>query len=325
VKAILYTQFGPPEVLQLLEIEKPSPKDNEVLVKVHASSLNAIEWRRFTLPIVSHLMAGGLREPRKKSIGGDLSGRVEAVGRNVKQFRPGDEVFGICPGAFSEYVCAPEDKLAHKPANVSFEAAAAMPIAGLTALQAVRDTGKIQPGQDVLIDGAGGGVGTFAVQTAKFFGAKVTAVCSTRNQDVARSVGADDVIDYMKEDFARSERRYDLIVAANGFHSILHYKRALKPNGIFVVVGGSMALMFQTLILGPLLSWFGNKKMRGMITRPNQTDLISLKELLETGKVVSVIDRSYPLADIVEAIRYILQGHPRGKVVIRVLHSTTSD
>ncbi len=319
MKAIVYTKYGPPDVLQLQEIEKPSPKENEVLVKVHAASANALDWRQFTLPlIVVRMMRAGLHEPKDKSLGGDVAGRVEAVGGNVKRFQPGDEVFGIGRGAFAEYVCTSEDKLVRKPANVSFEAAATVPIAALTALQGLRDHGKIQRGQKVLINGAGGGVGTFAVQIAKSFGADVTAVCSTRNQDVARSIGADHVIDYTKEDFTKSEQRYDLILGINGYHSIFEYRRALKPNGIYVWIGGSLAQFFQVLPLGPLLSRLGNRKMQGMMTRPNQEDLVFLKELLETGKVVPVIDRRYPLAGVAEAIKYLVEGHPRGKVVIVV-------
>src|SRR5262249_39477605 len=228
----------------------------------------------------------------------DMAGRVEAVGANVKQFQPGDDVFGLRKGAFAEYVCAAEDKLARKPANLSFEAAAAVPVAALTALQALRDKGKIQPGQKVLINAAGGGVGTFAVQIAKAFGAEVTAVCSTRNLDIARSIGADHVIDYTQDDFTKRVERYDLIIAANGYHPILDYRRALKPNGIYVVLGGSMAQIFQGMLLGPLLTRLGNKRMRGFITNANQKDLVFLKELLEAGKLVPVIDRRYPLGEV---------------------------
>jgi len=253
---------------------------------------------------------------KDQSIGGDFAGRVEAVGAAIKQFRPGDEVFGVRRGAFAEYVCAPENFLTMKPANVSFEAAASVPIAGLTALQGVRDHGKIRPGQKVLINGAGGGVGTFAVQIAKSFGTEVTAVCGTRNMDVARSIGADHVIDYTKQDVTKNGERYDLIIAANGYHSIFDYRRSLKPNGIYVVLGGYMAQMIQVLLLGSILSRLGNKKMMGMMTNPNQKDLDSLKELLETGKIVPVNDRTYPLGEVVAAMNYLLEGHPRGKVVI---------
>jgi NADPH:quinone reductase-like Zn-dependent oxidoreductase len=322
MKAIAYTKYGPPNVLQLREVEKPSPKDNEVLVKIHASSVNAFEWRRFALPpVFIRLMGGGLREPKDTKIGADLAGRVEAVGAKVTQFQAGDEVFGIRRGAFAQYVCAPENLLAPKPTNVSFEAAAAVPLAGLTALQGVRDQGRVQPGQDVLVNGAGGGVGTFAVQLAKSFGARVTAVCGPRNVEITRSIGADRVIDYMNDDFTKNRELYDVIIAANGYHSILDYRRALKPNGIYVVLGGTMGQIVQGMLLAPILSWFGNKKMRGVLTRPNQKDLVFLKELIEAGKIVPVIDRSYPLAEVAEAIRYLLEGHPRGKVVIAVEHS----
>ena len=236
MKAVVYTKYGPPDVLQLQEIEKPSPKDDEVLVKVQAASLNALDWRPFTFPLIFiRMMRGGLREPTNRTFGVDLAGRVEAVGASVKQFRPGDKVFGQCWGACGEYVCAREKNLALKPGNLSFEAAAAVPAAALTALQAVRDKGNIQARQKILINGAGGGVGTFAVQIAKSFGAEVTAVCSTRNLDISRSIGADYVIDYTQEDFTKRGERYDLIIAVNGYHSIFDYRRALKPTGTFVV------------------------------------------------------------------------------------------
>jgi NADPH:quinone reductase-like Zn-dependent oxidoreductase len=319
MKAATYTRYGPPEVLEVQDVPKPSPKDDEVLIRVHAASINAFEWRRFTTAIiVIRVLGGGLRQPKDKVLGVDFAGRVEAIGANTKQFRIGDEVFGLRRGSFAEYLCAPEDRLALKPTNLSFEAAAAVPLAALTALQGIRDQGKIQHGQKVLINGAGGGVGTFAVQIAKSFGTEVTAVCGTRNVDVVRSIGADYVIDYTKEDFTKSAERYDLIIAANGYHSLFDYRRALKPNGRYVVLGGSMGQIFQGMLLAPALSWFGNKKMRGLMTNPNQKDLIFLKELVETRKVVPVIDRSYPLEKIVEAFRYLLEGHPRGKVVITI-------
>jgi NADPH:quinone reductase-like Zn-dependent oxidoreductase len=319
MKAIVYTKYGPPDVLQLKEVEKPSPKDNEVLVKVHAASVNAMDWRPFTFPLIFvRMMRGGLREPKNTSLGADIAGLVEAVGATVKQFQPGDAIFGVSNGAFAEYACAAENELALKPANLSFEAAAAVPVAALTALQGLRDKGKIQPGQKVLINGAGGGVGTFALQIAKSFGAEVTAVCSTRNLDMARSIGADHVIDYTQEDFTKNAQRYDLIIAANGYHPILHYRRALSPGGIYVVLGGTMAQIFQGMLLGPLLSWTGGKKMGSMMTHSNQKDLVFLKKLLEAGKVVPVIDRRYPLGEVAEAIRYLAEGHARGKVVITV-------
>jgi len=321
MKAIVYTKYGPPDVLQLKEVAKPVPKDNQVLVKVHAASANALDWRPFTFPsIFVRLVGGGLLKPKDTSYGVDLVGRVEAVGASVKLFQPGDEVFGVAKGAFAEYVCAAENKLALKPANLSFEAAAAVPIAAFTALQGLRDKGRIQPGQKVLIYGASGGVGTFAVQIAKAFGAEVTAVCSARNLDVARSIGADHVIDYTKEDFAQNGQRYDLIIAANGYHPILGYRRSLGPSGVCVVLGGSMAQIFQGLLLGPLVSRIGSKKMGNMLAHSNQKDLVVMRELLEAGKVVPVIDRCYPLSEVAEAIRYLVQEHARGKVVITVDH-----
>jgi NADPH:quinone reductase-like Zn-dependent oxidoreductase len=260
-------------------------------------------------------MGGGIREPKNKSLGADFAGRVEAVGAGVTQYKLGDEFFGIRRGSFAEYVCAPEKMIALKPANISFEAAAAIPLAGLTALQALRDTGKIQAGKKVLIHGAGGGVGTFAVQISKSLGTEVTAVCGPRNLEVVSSAGADHVIDYTREDFTKSGKQYDLIIAANGYHSIFEFRRALKPNGVYVVVGGDLTQMLQALVLGPFLSRSG-RKMTGMMTRPNHDDLVFLKELIEAGKFVPVIDRCYPLAKAAEAHRYVLEGHVRGKVIL---------
>jgi 2-desacetyl-2-hydroxyethyl bacteriochlorophyllide A dehydrogenase len=320
VKAIAQTGYGPPEALQLQEKEKPSPGNHEVLVRVHAASVNAMDWRLFTFPrLARRIIGGGLRRPKDPSCGADFAGRVEAAGSVVTQFRPGDAVFGAKRGAFAEYVCVPEDKLVLKPANVSFEAAAAVPVAALTALQALRDQAQVQPGQTVLINGAGGGVGTFAVQIAKAFGAEVTAVCSTRNQEVARSIGADHVVDYTREDFTKNGRQYDVIIAANGYHSILDYRRALGPSGHYVVLGGAMLQMVQALLFGPVLSRVDHRKFRGVMANVNQKDLLFLKELLEAGKLVPAIDRRYPLADIAGAIRYLLGGHASGKVVIEVV------
>ena len=329
MKAIVYTQYGPPDVLQLKEVAKPAPKDNQVLVKVQAASANALDWRRFTsTSILGRLVDGVLLKVINTVLGADIAGRVEAVGATVKQFQPGDEVFGVSAGsvgAFAEYACAAEDKVALKPANLSFEAAAAVPVAALTALQGLRDKGQIQPGQKVLIHGASGGVGTFAVQIAKSFGAEVTAVCSTRNLDMARSLGADHVIDYTQENFSRNGRRYDLILAVNGNHLLQDYWRALSPSGIAVVLGGSLAQFFQGVLLGPLVSRIGRKKVRSFIARINQKDLVFIKELLEAGKVLPVIDRCYPLSETAEAIRYLVEGHARGKVVITVDQNHTSE
>jgi NADPH:quinone reductase-like Zn-dependent oxidoreductase len=318
MKAIVYTKYGLPDVLQLKEAEKPAPKDDEVLIKVHAASLNAYDWHALTADIfLVRLMGFGLLKPKNKILGADMAGRVEAVGRNVTQFRPGDNVFGdIGHGGFAEYACARENRLVSKPANLSFEEAAAVPMAALTALQGLRDKGRIQPGQKVLINGASGGVGTFAVQIAKSFDAEVTAVCSTGKMEMARSIGADQVVDYTKEDFTKSGRHYDLIFAANGYHPILDYRRALAPKGIYVMAGGTKAQIFQPMLLGPWVSLAGSKKMGGVSANVNQKDLVFIKELLEAGKIRPVIDRRYPLSEVPEALRYLGEGHAGGKVVI---------
>jgi len=321
MKAIVYRCYGSPDVLRLEEIEKPVPQDNEVLIEVRAASVNPLDWRLMRgKPLFTRLMIGGLRKPKSTRPGRDVAGQVEAAGRNVTQFKPGDEVFGACQGAFAEYVCAIEDKLALKPANISFEDAAAVPVAAITALQGLRDKGRIQRGQKVLVDGASGGVGTFAVQIAKSFEAEVTAVCSTRNVDTARSIGADHVIDYTRADFTRSGQRYDLIIAANAYHSIFDYRRALSQDGIYVMAGGGWTQILQAMLLGPLLSLIGGKKMRFFMAKINKKDLVLLKELLEAGKAVPIIDRRYPLSGVAEAIRYLEEGHARGKVVITLEH-----
>jgi len=318
MKAIVHTKYGPPDVLQLKEVEKPGPKGNQILVKVQAASINAADYRMMRAnPFPLRLMLGGLLRPKDTRFGSDLAGRVEAVGENVKQFRPGDEVFGCAKGAFAEYALAREDYLALKPVNISFEKAAAVPVAALTALQGIRCAGGIRPGQKVLIQGASGGVGTFAVQLAKSFGAEVTAVCSTRNLDMARSIGADHVIDYTKEDFTWSQKRYDLIFAVNGYHSLSAYKRALNPQGIYVCAGGTLPQIFQAMLLGSSMSRKGGKKIGSMgIARVNQKDLVYLGELLQTGKIVPLIDRCYPLSEVPEAVRYVEEKHAQGKVVI---------
>jgi NADPH:quinone reductase-like Zn-dependent oxidoreductase len=327
VKAMVYTEYGPPDVLQLKEVAKPTPKEDEVLVKVYAASVNFGDWSFVQgKPFLVRLMGAGLLKPKTNILGADIAGRVEAVGENVKQFQPGDEVFGDISawgfGGFAEYVSAPEIALASKPANLTFEEAAAVPMAGVVALQGLRDKGHIQSGQKVLINGASGGIGTFAVQIAKSFGAEVTGVCSTRNLEMVRSLGADHVIDYTQEDFARNEGHYDLIVAAAGYRSIFDYRRALSPNGTYVVIGGSMAQIFQPMFLGPWISMTGSKKMGNLSAKPSQKDLIFVSELLEAGKVVPVIDRRYPLREVPEAFRYYGQGHSRGKIVITVKDDT---
>ena len=320
MKAILYTKYGPPDVLQIQEVERPTPKDHQILVKVHAASVNALDWRPFTMPMpLIRLMSGGGSKPKDPKVGVDVAGTIEAVGKDVTEFQPGDEVFGVAPGSFAEYVANGASKFVHKPANVSFEAAAALPVAAFTALQGLRDKGKIQPGQKVLIDGASGGVGIYAVQIAKSFGAEVTAVCRTRNLDMVRSIGADHVVDYTREDFTKSGQRYDFIYAVNGYHPILAYRRALSPHGVCIVAGGAFSQIFQAMLLGPLISKFGNKKIRfqGVATTPKE-DLLVMKELLEAGKVVPIIDKYYPLSETAEAVKYLIEEHGRGKVVITV-------
>jgi NADPH:quinone reductase-like Zn-dependent oxidoreductase len=318
MKAAVSTRYGPPDVVQIMDVEKPDPKDNEVLIRVRAASVNPLDLFSMRGAPVIRLIPG-LRTPKHKVLGCDIAGRVEAVGRHVKQFQPGDDVFGVkgfAGGGFAEYACAPEDKLARKPVNTSFEDTAAVPVAAITALQALRDKGRIQRGQKVLIDGASGGVGTFAVQIAKSFGAEITAVCSTRNVDTARSMGADHVIDYTQEDFTKSAQRYDLILGANAHHSIFDYRRVLSQDGMYVLVGGGFVPIIQTIVLRPLLSLIGRKKTCFFIANLNQKDLDFLKDLLEAGSVVPVIDRRYPLSDVAEALRYLEEGHARGKVVI---------
>lgn len=321
MKAITYHNYGSPDVLQIEEIEKPAPKDNEVLVKVHASSVNAADWHSLSADIFLVRLMGGLRKPKDPRLGIDIAGRVEMVGSNVTQFRPGDEVFGGGAGSFAEYATARESSLALKPAAMPFEAAAAIPVAALTALQGLRDSGHIQPGQKVLIYGASGGVGTFAVQIAKSFETEVTTVCSPGNLDQARSMGADHVIDYTQEDFIRNGQQYDLILAVNGYYPILAYRRALSPMGVYVLVGASGAHLFQALleamILGPLLSRTGGQKMGFMgEAKINQQDLVIMTELFEVGKVVPIIDRCYSFRETAEALRYLGEGHARAKVVI---------
>ena len=325
MKAFVYTKYGPPEVLEMKEVEKPAPQEDEVLVKVHAASVNAADWHSLSADIfLVRLMGGGLRKPKDPRLGIDIAGRVEAVGSRVTQWKPGDEVYGGGEGSFAEYATARESRLALKPTAMTFEAAAAIPVAALTALQGLRDNGHIQPGQKVLIYGASGGVGTFAVQLAKWFGTEVTTVCSPRSIDQARSMGADHVIDYTQEDFTRNGQRYDLILAVNGYHPILACRRALTPTGSYVLVGASSAHLLQALlealILGKLISRTGRQKMGFMeIAKINQKDLVIMNELFETGKVVPVIDRCYSFRETAEALRYLGEGHARGKVVITVV------
>ena len=322
MRAMVYHTYGSPDVLQLEAVHKPVPQDEEVLVKVLAASAAAGDWRLLRAQPFLMRFTYGLLKPKYQILGAAVAGQVEAVGRNVTQFQPGDEVFGdlsLCGfGAFAEYVAVPEHALALKPTRLTFEQAATVPVSAVTALQGLRDKGQIQPGQKVLINGASGGVGTFAVQIAKAFGTEVTAVCSTGHMDMVRSIGADQVIDYTQEDFTQNGQRYDLILAANGYHPIWAYQRALSQEGRYVMTGGSMAQLFQAMLLGPWLSRNGRQKMGNLLARPNQKDLVVMKELLEGGKVVPVIDRRYPLHDVADALRYLEAGHAHGKVVITV-------
>jgi NADPH:quinone reductase-like Zn-dependent oxidoreductase len=328
MKAIICPKYGSPDVLQLREVVKPVPQEEEVLIQIHATSLNLRDLRMLRAnPFFMRLMPGGLFRPKNQILGADVAGLVEAIGCNIKQFKLGDEVFGYLPsatgrGTLAEFVCARENLITLKPANLTFEQAAAVPVASMTALQGLRGNGNIQPGQKVLINGASGGVGIFAAQIAKAFGAEVTAVCSTRNVEIARSIGSDHVIDYTKEDFTQNGHRYDLILAVNGYHPILDYRRALSPKGTYISAGGSMNQIIQGMLLGQLVSMTGGKKMGFMgIAKPDQEDLIFVAELLEAGKVVPVIDRCYPLSEVTEAIRYLVEEHAKGKVVITVEHN----
>lgn len=321
MKAVISSVYGSPEVLELKEVEKPVPKDNQVLVKIHASSVNFGNLALLRGKPFLVRFAFGFSKPKYRIPGGDMAGRVEAVGPNVKRFQPGDEVFadlsGSGWGAYAEYVAVPEDVLVQKPSGISFEEAAAVPMAGVTALQAIRNKGEIQPGQKVLIYGASGGVGTFAVQIAKSYGVEVTAVCSTRNVEIARSIGADHVIDYKQVDFRKQTQQYDLIIGANGHQPLSVYKRALKPEGRFVHVGGSGQQLFQAMTEGPWISMTGKKKMGAFLHKPKPADLNYMKELLEVGKVKPVIDKTYTLSEIKEAFEYFEEGHSQGKVILR--------
>jgi len=312
MKAVVFEKSNSPEVLVYREVEKPVPNDAEVLIKIHAVSINAADYRSMRLGIV----------PKRKIYGADIAGTVEATGKNIQKLKVGDEVFGDISGCgfggFAEYVTVPENVLALKPAGVSFKDAAAIPMAAVTALQGLRNLGNIQPGQKVLIYGAGGGVGTFAVQLARHFGTDVTAVCSAKNVDLIRSLGADQVIDYAEEDVFRKGEHFDLILAVNGNRPLSVYKRALTPKGIFVMVGGALSQVIPSLLFGAILS-IGDKKMRFLAAKPNPADLEFIIQLVEGGKVKPVIDRCYPLHETAEAMRYLMQGHARGKVVIQVL------
>jgi 2-desacetyl-2-hydroxyethyl bacteriochlorophyllide A dehydrogenase len=322
MKAIISERYGGPETLKLSEVTTPKPKENQVLVRVRTSSINFGNYVLLSgKPRLARLVFG-LMKPKFPIPGGDMAGIVEAVGANVTQFQAGDEVFGDLSssgfGAFAEYVVVDEKSLALKPTNLSFAEAAAVPMAATTALQAIRDKGMIKAGQKVLIYGASGGVGTFAVQIAKAFGAEVTAVVSTRNVDIARSLGADQVIDYKKEDMKNHDQTYDVILGVNGGQPMTTYKRMLKENGVFVHVGGESSQMYQTMIQRSWLSMSGKKKFFTFLQRANQKDLVLMKELIEQGKVKPVIDRTYSLSEVPDAFRYFEEGHSQGKVIIEI-------
>jgi NADPH:quinone reductase-like Zn-dependent oxidoreductase len=323
MKAIVYRCYGPPEVLKLEEIAKPAPADDRVLVKVHAASVNPLDWHYMQGKPYVMRAAAGFGKPNSILMGADFAGTVESVGKNVTRFKPGDEVFGDRDGAFGEYLSVRENgAIASKPTNMTMQQAAAVPVAGLTALQALRDKGKVRSGQKVLINGASGGVGTFAVQIAKTYGADVTGVCSTRNVEMVKSIGADHVVDYTKEDFTQGSTRYDLIIDNVGNHPLSEYRRVLTPNGALVMVGGSS----DNAWLGPLtasikayvLSPFVSQKMIFMLAQANKEDLDVLRDLMQSGKLTPVIDRSYKLAETAQAIGYLEQGHAKGKVIIAV-------
>jgi len=321
LKAIVYERYGP-EAVEQCELEKPLIADDQVLVRVRASSVNPVEWYGVYAPPFVRVISRQLRRPKDPSLGVDLAGTVEAVGKNVTAFRPGDEVFGASDASWAEYAAASATKLAHKPANVSFEEAAGVPVAGLTALQALRDHGAVQPGQKVLINGASGGVGTYAIQIGKVLGADVTAVCSTQNVELARSLGADRVIDYTREDFTRTGRQHDLIIDIAGSRSFSKLRRILTPQATVVVVGARM----EYSLLGPLKHMIGtvveavgrSQEAKLFMADVNTSDLTYMGELIASGKLRSVIDRRYPLSEAVEALRYLGQGHARGKIVLSV-------
>ncbi len=321
MKAIVYERYGPPDILQLKEVDKPVPEENEVLVKVRAASVNPLDWHAMRGEPFLQRLESGFLYPKNKILGADVAGEVEAIGKNVKGFQPGDEVYGDLYwnglGTFAEYVTIPEKSVALKPSNLTFEEVACIPQAAFTALHALRDQGKVQPGQKVLINGASGGVGTFAVQIAKAFGAEVTGVCSTHNLDLVLSIGADRVIDYTQEDFTRNDQQYDLIIDIVANQSLSDLRRVLTPNGICVIIGFStIGHMLKVNLLGPWISKIGAQKFGMLMPEEDSSDLEVMKEFLETGKVVPVIDQQYAFSEVPEAIRYLEKGHARGKVVI---------
>ena len=321
MKAILFPQYGSPDVLRLTEVAKPTPNENQILVKIYAAAANPLDWHRMRGEPFLARLGEGFFQPQNPKLGADIAGRVEAVGKNVTEFKPGDAVLGsIGSGGFAEYACAREKYFALKPANVTFAAAAAAPVVGFTALQGLRDTGQIQAGQKVLVNGASGGVGTFAVQIAKAYGAEVTGVCSTRNLEMVRAIGADHVIDYTREDFTRNGQQYDLIYDAIGNRSVFALRRALTPHGKCVVAGFTTLLrLLEHALLGQLITKLGDKQIGLMgMAKDDKQDLLLIREFLETGKIVPVIDRCYPLEETAEAIRYLETGHARGKVIVTI-------
>ena len=318
MKAFVYEKYGSPDVLQLREIAKPVPTDDQVLIKIHAVSVNGSD-REGLIGKPLYARVGGFFKPGNQILGSDIAGRVEIVGRNITQFKVGDDVFGEIPGyhgGFAEYACAPETTLARKPAALTFEEAAAIPQAGVIALQGIREKGQVRAGQKVLINGAGGGAGSFAVQLAKLDGAEVTAVDNTGKLDFLRSLGADHVIDHTREDFTRNGKQYDLILDVIAHRSVFDYRRALKPNGTYFFVGGSVATLFQILFLGPWIRRSAGRNVRLLAVQQNQKDLIAITELCEAGTIIPVIDRRYPFSQVPEALRYVGEGRARGKVIV---------
>jgi NADPH:quinone reductase-like Zn-dependent oxidoreductase len=318
MKAAVYTEYGPPDVVEIKDLEKPVPSDDEVLIAIRAASVNALDMHAVSgTPFLVRMMFG-LRRPKDSRLGVDVAGVVEAVGKNITEFKPGDAVFGNCRGAFAEYRCAPASALVMKPEGVTFEQAASLPVAGFTAMQALRK-GGIRSGQTVLVNGAGGGVGSFAVQIAKSFGARVTGVTSARNADFVRAIGADQIIDYTREDFAQLGHRYDLILDCYATRSLLTCRRLLNPNGAYVVIGGPMGRAIDPLLLAikcPVLSWFGSRKLHVLFARRSKDDLATLIGLVKDGKIAPAIDRRYRLSEIRDALRHLMEGNVRGKISV---------
>jgi len=320
MRAVIYERYGSPDVLHLAEVEKPVPTDNQLLIKIHAVSINGSD-REGLIGKPFYVRAGGLLNPGHPILGSDIAGRVESAGKNNKEFKVGDELFGELPGyhgGFAEYVCTRGSTLALKPANLTFEEAAAIPQAGVIALQGIREKGQVKPGQKVLINGAGGSAGSFAIQLAKLYGAEVTGVDNAGKLDFMRSLGADHVIDYTRDDFTRNGKHYDLILDLIAHRSIFAYKRALRPNGTYFFVGGSVAVLFQILLLGPWIKRTAAKNIRLLAVPQNRKDLIAITELCQAGKIVPVIDKRFPLNEVPEALRYVGEGYAKGKVVITV-------